>query len=183
MQLNVDIEGAYFEYTTDINLDELVALDWVLGWEDMRVALILALAEVAVYNRVAFDAVTPDYVEDNEQNDTLKVYTGEDNDWMTDLAKLAWHVQDEDDEGRHLAYIGDQGWTYFDFDNMGQVDDEFSQEFDGDYEDFGIQQLENQDITLPDELERYFDFSQYGEDQMESYSVLEWGSVKYLFHQ
>lgn len=183
MQLNVDVEGAYHDYTTDINLDELVALDWVLDWEDMRVALILALAEVAVYNRVAFDAVTPDYVEDNDQNDTLKVHVGDDNDWMADVAKLAWYVQDDYDEPRHLAYISNEGWEYFDFDNMRQVDDEFSQEFDGDYEDFAVQELENQGITLPEEVENYFDFRRYGEDQLDSYSVCEWGSVKYMFHQ
>lgn len=182
MILNVDIKGTWDN--EDICLDDLWELDYVTDADDLRTALVIHIAGIAIERSVEFSAVTPDYVEDGDGNELT---ISEDGDWITEVANFATAVLERDawqEEGMFFAYVDNSGWRFFDFDRMSDVVDNFSQEFEGDYEEFARDWMDNMGESLLAQHETHFDYESYGEQIIEdNYQVVEWGSATYLFNE
>lgn len=183
MHVNVDIIDAYTN--EDIDLDELYALDHVNDSDDLRDALKLAVAKIALDHNVGFDNIDPDYIEGSDSGDELSITAAPGMGWVEDVAKFAWHVLNEpdNDEGVYFAYVNNGHWSQFDFDDMSDIDDDFVGEFDGDYEEYGREKMSDYGHSIEEHLEQYFDYAQYGEDVLDDENVIEWGGCKYIFSE
>lgn len=184
MILNVDISGAW--ESEDIDLESLYALSWVLGEDDMAEAIMLAVADLAIENGIAFELVEPDYIEDDNGNE-LNITSNPGMYWVREVAKFAWHVlwksDSKGDWGKYFAYVDNEHWNQFDFDKMSKIDDEFRMEFDGDYEDYAREWMDEQGEDLPSHLEDHFDYKSYGEYLIDGENAIEWGYETYLFSE
>ena len=180
MIANFDISAEDGSYTTDddIDLGALYDLDWVAGESDMKEAIKVAVAALAIGENTSFDNVVPDYVED-ENGDTLSI-TGEY--WLDELGQFAWHLfsrnSDESDHVKYFACVDNQGWEFTDFDRLSDAEDNFyGVEEDLDPEDYARENGE----AVPEGLEAYFDYEQYGRDLLADFSQVEYGGKTYLF--
>lgn len=82
-----------------------------------------------------------------------------------------------------FASIQGQHWKFFSFDDIEGEKENYSQEFDGDYDEFGREWMSELGEGLPDNLEYYFDYEAYGRDIIEGYTQYEYENVTYLFHE
>lgn len=179
MFLNISVDGTTF----DIDLNGLVDLEWVWDESALCEALLMRVALRAIKEGIGFDEVIPLSIE-SESGDELEI--SHESGWLDEVAKLIWFVHELpswDSGGKYFAAVVNQGWAWFSFDELSSVDDDFHSEFDGDYEQFAIDWLENSGDSIPDELERYFDFHDLGVDKVDEYKSADWDGVTYLFCQ
>ncbi len=164
----------------EIDIAPLISLSHVLGEADLTEALVVHLSGLAISAGVGFDEIQPDYIS-GDSSDQLCVKGQLGRSWVEQVAKLSWHVSHDPDH--YLAYIDNVGWDYFDFDSDldGLVDDEYMGELTNP-EDFGREFWEDQHGSISEDMDRYFDFEQYGQDTLDnSYTVLEWGYKSFIF--
>jgi hypothetical protein len=182
MILNVDIG---FD-NEDVDLEALYKLSWVLDEADLAEGIMVHVAGLAIEHEVPFGEVEPDYIEDDNGNE-LSVSSNSGMYWVHEVAKFAWHVlhtsDGKDDWGKYFAYVDNEHWNQFDFDNMSDIDDYYQTTFDGDYKEYGRQRLDDFGEDLPSHLADYFDYAAYGEDLLEDENVCEWGYEKYVFSE
>lgn len=183
MHVNVDIVDKYSN--EDIDISELFALDHVTDSDELATALKLAVAKVAIDYNVGFDKIDPDYIEGDDSSDGLSIIATPGIAWVEEVAKFAWHVLNDpdNDEGVYFAYVSNEHWNQFDFDDMSDIDDNFQREFDGDYADYAREWMSEMGESLPDHLENHFDYEAYGESLLDGENVIEWGYCKYIFSE
>lgn len=183
MILNVDYKQANgYTGNDDIDLGELYDLDWVIDQPTMKNAIMVAVANLAIQEEISFDAIVPDYVQD-EDSETLSIKTDA---WLTELSQFVWHLfsvdSDEEEHKKYFAYIHNTGWEFFDFDRLSKIEDDFyGVEEDLDPEDYAKEQMEGRGEALPEHLESHFDYQAYGEELLEDFNQIEWGDRMYLF--
>lgn len=157
--------------------------------EDSMVGLLVhEIAVWALENGNRFDDIVPLTVDDDDGQE-LEIHQEPTNPhlWIREVVQLYMWL----DCNKHwipdeaiLAYVDNQGWKWTDFDSdLQSAEDEYHQEFDGDYEEFARDYLENSGDSLPEWAEPYFDFSEYGETLVEGYSECEWRYRKFLFSE
>ncbi len=151
--------------------------------------LVVEIARWSLENAASFDAAYGQYVEDDNGNELWIHGDSQSNpDWIKEVAQLVWYVNNElpswHDSDVVFAYVEGSGWRYFDFDNMSEWKYHYSQEYDGDPEEFAINWMSDVgDESLPDHLEPYFDFEEYGKALLNNYYEYEWNDRTFLFYQ
>ena len=180
------VEAATGDYDGEIDLEALVNGDNVTNEASAHMALVIKVAQFALGAGVSFDDVEPKHIDDGSGED-LDV-SGND-DWILEVAQLAYFlkvsIDRRDDEDKYYAYINGNGWKWTDFDALkGEVEDNFHQELENDdYEEFGKEYMsEYESESIPDHLEKYFDFEEYGRDEAGEYNSYEWNGKTFLFN-
>ncbi|UJQ86914.1 hypothetical protein SEA_TREAT_79 [Streptomyces phage Treat] len=148
---------------------------------------------LAVVHHIALWAVEKDYSMDrivgftlDHDGDELEI-SGEAGDW-TWLKEVCSVVEYYEGKGSIpicavLGFIEDAQWSQFDFDSIKDLENTFSQEWDGDYEEFAKEQMENSGEDLPDHLEYYFNYRDYGEYLIDAdYTIIEFANEEFLFY-
>lgn len=176
-------DGEHYE----INLDDVWIQSDVIDEESLHGALVAKIATWALENGNTFDDITPMTVDDDDGQE-LEIHqdSGKPHLWILEVVQLyTWLNCDKHympDEAL-LAYIDDRGWKWTDFDSdLQQAEDEYYTEFDGDYEEFAIEHMSACGESIDSHLERYFDFSSYGEDLVDGFNRYSWGHKEFLFH-
>lgn len=175
MILNVDHDNG----NEDIDLQELFDQDWVLVWQDLAEAIKVKLAETLLEEES--EEISPDYVED----DTGTISIRNDEDWIKNLAKFAFYAlnngDDDEDRYKYFAYVDNEGWSQFNFDDMKSIDDKFSRTMEGGYAEYAREWMDDQGEDLPYHLEKHFDYESYGEELLSDMNVCSWGYEEYVF--
>lgn len=105
--------------------------------------------------------------------------------WLKQVCKVvAYHENDGHvPTNAVLGSIKDAGWKWFNFDSVKDLEDTYSQEWGGDYEDFAKEWMSNVGEDLPEHLEYYFNYQDYGENLIESdYAIIEFANEEFLFY-
>lgn len=170
-------------YDEIVNLADLVEVCGSVG--ELTSRLTAAIGGKLIEWGIEFKTLMPDSVSDGR--DEMGISDDGDYDWISDAAKLAWYVEHELSSWHEphalFAKIRGEGWKWTNFDELNSWEDEYSQEYDGDAEEFGKNWLYETDGDLPDHLQPYFDYEAYGESLLEGYDQQEWGGMTYLFHR
>lgn len=172
---------------TEVDLGSLIEFYDITDWEVLQSAVIQRVARLAREGGISVNDMwvvnfTHDETDAHTQIDT-GAGQGRWEQWE-EVARLAvfLHGKDEEVTGPVLALLTANLWKYFDFDDVENSLDEFSQEYDGDVEAFG-QEWADSCESIPDNLVPYIDWEKYGQDVLDSYQELEWNGTTYLFHQ
>lgn len=186
MYLTVGATGVGDEKKFD--LDKIYDDHRVVDEGTYHVALLLEIARWALEEGVSLEDTHPLYIFDAQMWDddsTLKVDAGNgEGAWHLEVAKLAWYLKQQYDTDRQFAYLSQNHWKYIDFDDLDtEFDDNYSDEFNGDYSEYAIEWMSNSGESIPDHLEPYFDFEEYGKSLIEGMVEYEWNGCTYLYHQ
>lgn len=106
---------------------------------------------------------------------------------LRDVALLIWYLKNgkatQIDEAQVFAVIENQGLKWFDFESIkSEVEDNCLGEYPDDVEEWAIEYLRETGQSLPDGLESYFDYEQFGQDMLrDNYSEVEWNGNTYLY--
>jgi len=175
----------------DVKLDisALLGQDDVTDADTLHSAIVVEVAKWALQHGTAFNEVYPMYLHDGEiwEDDAPKVDAGPDSDtWTMEVAQFAWYVEVDETYNRDQAFavLNNGHWQYFDFDDVAaQVCDDCRGEFEGDYDAFGRERMAEVEQDMPAHLEEYFDFEDYGRDQVNEYAQVTWNDRTFLYHQ
>ena len=171
----------------EIDLDATWAEDDVMDEESFHAALVCRIALWALERNILFTDVSGLTV-DADAGQELVITHGDGNTgWILEVVQLyMWLNSDShycEDEAI-LAYIDNVGWDRFDFESdLKTAEDEYRQEFDGDYEDFAKEWMDSMGESLDENLEYYFDYSGYGENLVDGYNKVSWGYREFLFDE
>lgn len=106
--------------------------------------------------------------------------------WLKNVCQVVEYTEDRKNylpTNAILASIKNEGWKWFDFDSLKDLEDTYSQQFYGDYTEFAKEQMSSLDENLPEHLEYYFNYQDYGEHLIESdYEKLDFADEEFLFH-
>ena len=195
MFLTFDAHGVTSVSETDFKLDLSGVMDNddnVVCADTLYTSLLFRLAKWALERGISYDEIFPLYIHDaqywdNDLSKRLDAGSGDDG-WLKEIAQFAWFVeQDADsyiDSDQVFAVVNTLGWKYVDFDDLKSViEDDYSREFDDDYEDFAREWMSDTGDGLPDHLEHHFDYDSYGRDLVESYEKYEWNDRTFLYNQ
>lgn len=168
----------------EIDLDDLVANDSCLSHDTLHSLIVIEVATWATKLGCSFDDVYPMHIEDDNGHQ-LDAGPTDNTAWIKEVARLVWFVEQGSwsvDPDRVFAVINAVNWKYVDFDDLQSfVDDDYCQEFEGDYEDFGRERASELCEDVPEHLERYFDYERYGRDVIEGYNAYEWNDRTFLY--
>lgn len=175
MILNISLDGLWA--SEDIDLEELYKADWVLDEDDLKAAIVADIGGLLADNPDAI-GYTLEYIEDSDGNELTISSSGD----LTEVAQFAWHVlgnaYSSDEWGKYFAYVNNKGWTWFDFDRMDKVDDNFHSILEyGDQEGWAKEHSEDP----PTEWQNHIDWESKAEEMLEGYSVMEWSGEMYVF--
>jgi hypothetical protein len=171
----------------EIDLDDVWIHSDVIDEDDMHAMLVNVIAVWALENGNTFDDITPMTVDDDDGQE-LEIHqdSNDPHKWIREVVQLyMWLNCDKHycpDEAV-LGYIDNQGWKWFDFDDLQDIEDEYHSEFDGDYEDFAKEYMDGCGDALPEWAERYFDYAEYGEALVDDFEQVSWGHKEFLFTQ
>ncbi len=99
------------------------------------------------------------------------------------LVELHDLVDDCYDVDRLMAAIQHEEWDNFDFDSKYWDDHIFGSFDEGDYEAFAKEEMEVCESEIPDHLQSYFDYEQYGRDLIDdSYYMTVFNGTMYVFN-
>lgn len=170
----------------EIDLDDVWAHADVIDEDSMHALLVNVIAVWALENGNRFDDITPLTVDDDEGQE-LEIHQETTNPhlWIREVVQLYLHLLSDkhycEDEAI-LAYVDNQGWKWTDFDSdLEQAEDEYYSEFDGDYDEYAREYLSNNGEGIPEHMEKYFDYEEYGEALVDDFDRCEWGSREFLF--
>jgi hypothetical protein len=188
MTISLFVQDKDQEYV-EIDLDDVWIQSDVIDEESFHGALVAKIATWALERGNTFDDITGLTVDDDDGQE-LEIHNGTESHrhgWILEVVQLyMWLNCDKhycDDEAI-LARIDDIGWKWFDFDSdLQTAEDEYYTQFHGDYEDFAKERLEDSGEGLPEWAEPYFDYSEYGENLVDEFDRVSWGSKEYLFSQ
>ena len=176
--------------TTDykeLDLDDIWIHPDVTDEDSFHAVLVNEVALYAIEEDIRFTDVKGLTVDDEDGQELSIDNELGTTEWIREVAQLYVHLLSDShycDDEAILAYIDNSGWKWFDFDSdLKSAEDEYSQEFDGDYEDFAKEWMDNMGETLSESHEYYFDYSGYGEFLVEGYSKCSWGSREFLFNE
>lgn len=187
--MKIHVSSPNIDTDADFDLDDLMDnLDMVVDMETLHTALIIEIARWSLEHGAPFTDAYPTYVEDDNGNELWVHGDFTSNpEWIKEVAQFAWFIRQEKDswvdDDLIYAYVNGEDWRYVDFDSLKDYEDNYSQEYDGDAEEFGRNWMYECGEGLPDNLEPYFDYERYGEDLLEGYNQYEWNGNTYLFHQ
>lgn len=175
MILHVSLDGTWV--SEDIDLEQLYEAEWVLGEDDLKVAIVAAIGALLADNLDA-SGYTLDYIEDSNGNELTISGSGD----LTEVAQFTWHVlgnaYSSNEWGKYFAYVDNQCWGWFDFDRMDKIDDEFHSIMEyGDEEGWAKEHSEDP----PAEWQSHINWESKAEEMLEGYSVTEWGGETYVF--
>lgn len=176
------ISGDYKE----IDLEDVWIHPDVIDEDGMHAALVNEVALYALGEGISFTDVRGLTIDD-EGGHELSMKSEADMVWIREVAQLyVFLLSDEhycDDEAI-LAYIDNSGWQWVDFDSdLQDAEDKYYTEFNGDYEEFARERMDDSGDSFSETHERYFNFEEYGEDLVNDWSRCEWGSREFLFDQ
>jgi hypothetical protein len=188
MKLNVSSPN--IDSDAEFDLDDLMDnMDMVDDEGTLHTALIIEIARWSLEHGQPFDDAYPTYVEDDNGHELWVHGDSQSNpDWIKEVAQFAWFIRQEKDswvdDDLIFAYVNGEDWRYVDFDRLSDWQDNYSQEYEGDAEEFARQWMSDVgDESLPDHLEPYFDYESYGEAMLNDYNQYEWNDRTFLFHQ
>lgn len=155
--------------------------------ETLFAALLVKVANWVQYSGGQFSDIYCDTFDgDDETGFDLGVAVGSDFfERLREVALMAWYMKNEGkyvEEARVFAVIENQHIKYFDFESIqSEVEDDYHGEIE-DEEDWARQYLEDTDQALPDGLESYFDYQQFGEDLIrDSFTKVEWCGQEFIY--
>lgn len=168
----------------EIDLDGLIASEHATDADTLHTLIIIEVAMWALNLGCSFDDVYPMCVADDNGKELDAGPTNNPN-WTKEVAQLAWFVEQGPrfvDSDQVFAIVNATDWRYVDFDNLQSfVEDDYCQEFDGDYEDFGRERVSDLCEDVPEHLEQYFDYEKYGRDAVNDYNKYEWNDRTFLY--
>lgn len=184
--LTLFIRNAHSGDYRELDLDDVWMNPDVTDEDSFHAALVHEVALYALDQDISFTDVTGLTIDD-EDGQELSIKSDSSMEWIREVAQLyVFLLSDKhycDDEAI-LAYIDNSGWQWFDFDSELQyAEDEYYTEFNGDYEEFARERMDDSCEGLPEHLESHFDYSSYGEELIEGYSQVTWGSREFLFYE
>lgn len=180
--------GNQYDEHTEISLDNIWVESDVVDEDSMHAALVAAIAVWALESGSTFDQVKPMTVDDDAgQELEIGQSTSNPHGWIREVVQLyMWLLCDKHycpDEAV-LAYIDNMGWGWTDFEcDLQNVEDFYYTTFDGDYEEYAKEHMNNCGEDLPYWAESYFDYKSYGENLVDAFSRMSWGSKEFLFTQ
>lgn len=182
LYISVHETGVYNEGGLD--LDDL--------WESMDGSdeesffevLVCEVAKFAIEQNVSFGAVVGFTFDDS--GDEMEITQTQDSAaWIHEVAQLVAFIKSNKhycSDGAIFARVNDLGWNYVDFSSdLQDMEDEYYQEFDGDYADFAREWMENVGEGLQEQHESYFDYEAYGESMVDDYDRCSWADQEYLY--
>lgn len=184
--LTLFIKNSETDDYTQLDLNDIWEHGDVLGEDSMHAALVNEVALYAIDQGASFGDIVG-YTIDDEDGQELSINSSQGNSgWIREVVQLYMHLNVN---ARHncpdeavLAYIDNVGWSQFKFDiHFDVVEDKYVSEFDGDYEDYAKERMSEQNEDLPDHLESYFNYSEYGESLVDEYDRVSWGYTEFLF--
>lgn len=169
-----------------LDLDDVWMESGVIDVESFKLAILHHIALWAMEKGYSLDRIVGFTLDNDGGEIDMRLDSDDAGDWtwLDNVANLVEHLQGSLwlDVNMFLAAINNEGWDSFDWDNLSAVEDRYSQEWDGDYEEFAKEWMDNTGEGLPDNLERYFDYREYGEHLIEDdYEILEFAGNSYLF--
>lgn len=167
-----------------LDLDDVWAEPDVLDAESFKLAVLFHIALWAVEKGYSMDRIVG-FTLDNDGDEVEITSEAGDWTWLDNICHLVEHLQTKNwlEANMFLACVKNEGWSSFDWGNLSNVEDTFSQEWDGDYEGFAREYMENVGEDLPEHISHHFDYRQYGEDLVDEYDMIEFAGTEYLFHQ
>lgn len=168
----------------EIGLDDIWIHSDVVDEDSMHALLVHHIALWALENGNRLDDITGLTVDDEDGNELVITAESGDHSWIREVVKLyMWLIDDKHRCGDEaiLAYVDNTGWKWFDFDDFQTPEDEYCQEFDGDYAEYARETMSDQGESLDERLERYFDYEEYGQHLVDGYNLVEWNGSQFLF--
>lgn len=174
----------------EIDLDDVWIHPDVIDEDSMHALLVVTIAVWALENeQYTFDQITPMTVDDDDGQE-LEIHQKQSDPhlWVREVVQLyMWLVIEKThyapDEAI-LAYVDNQGWKWIDFDtDLQEAEDKYHCEFNGDYEDYAKEFMDDCGESIAVHLEDHFDYSSYGEALVENYERVSWGRKEFLFDE
>lgn len=105
---------------------------------------------------------------------------------LREVALLAWYIHEKGtwiEEARIFAVIENVGLKWFNFEDLeSQVEDDYVGEYPDDAEEWARKWMNETDQAIPESLEQYFDYEQYGKDMLrDAHSTVEWNGQRFLY--
>lgn len=177
-----------------VDLDKLANyVNDVVDVDTLHSAIVVDVARWALSEGISVSDTYPLYIYDAEiwegEPADKQIDAGPDSEtWMREVAELTWfvyHAKTYLDRDQVFAWLNKQHWKYVNFDNLeDDIAENYSQEFNGDHEDFAKEWMSNYcDESIPDHLEEFFDYQAYGERLISEMIEYEWNGTTYLYHQ
>ena len=178
--------GSYNE-GTGLDLDDVWAEPDVFDEETFKLAILFHIALWAKdsdYSNLTLDRVVGFTLDNDGDEVEIKSEMG-DWTWLDNVVDLYVYLQAKPylEANMFLACIKNEDWDSFNWDNLDHVEDTFHREWDGDYEEFAREWMDDVGEDLPEHLAHHFDYDAYGRDLIESYDRVEFANEEYLFHQ
>lgn len=202
MYLTFDATGtdSVTEFDNKLDLSDLIENGENVTDEDSLFTLLVAkVAQWCVGKGVSFMDTFPLHIIDdmtwNESADKLDA--GPDTEpqvWLKEIAQFAWFVEKGNqylDRDQVFAYVNNVGWKWVDFDSLEEeVGERFFKELTSDrwgsidYHEFAKEYMSDFEVeSVPEHLEKYFDYDAFGRDTVDEFESHEWNNKTFLYHQ
>lgn len=167
-----------------LNLDDVWAEPHVATEEDLFQDILFRIALWAIGVDRTLDEVTGFTLDHDGGELEIKAEGSNHWGWLSEVAKLVFFDQTSHvPTNATLGYIENEGWDSVNFDCLARdIEDNYSQEYEGDYTDFAHQHMSDVGEEIPDHMEKYFDYESYGETLVDGYNRVEFANEEYLFH-
>ncbi|AUG87446.1 hypothetical protein SEA_PERCASTROPHE_79 [Streptomyces phage Percastrophe] len=167
-----------------LDLSDVWAEPTVYDADDLFVAVVHHIALWALEKDYSMDRIVG-FTLDHDGDEVEISGAAGDWTWLKEVCEVV--VYDESDGSipicAVLGSIKDTLWSQFNFDSIEDLRDTYSQEWSGDYQDFAKEQMENSGEDLPEHLEYYFNYQDYGEHLIEcDYTIIEFANEEFLFY-
>lgn len=179
-----DAETNEYNDGTGLDLDEVWDEPGVFDADTLKLAVLHHIALWAMEQDISMDRIVG-FTFDNDGDELDIEATAGNWTWLTEVCQLVEFIKGNKHycpDNAIFARIKDIGWKFFDFDSDLQgAEDEYYQEFDGDYKEFARDQMDNCGESIAEHLEYHFDYESYGESLVEDYDRVEFASEEFLF--
>ncbi|UVD39742.1 ArdA-like antirestriction protein [Streptomyces phage RosePharie] len=179
-----DAETNEYNDGTGLDLDDVWDEPSVLDAESLKLAVLHHIALWALEQDISMDTVVGFTFDHDGDEIEIEAKPG-DWTWLDEVCLIVEFIKGNKHycpDNAIFARIKDIGWKFFDFDtDLQTAEDEYYQEFDGDYKEFARDWMDNVGESIAEHLEYHFDYESYGESLVEDYDRIEFASEEFLF--
>jgi len=169
---------------TGLDLDEVWDEPGVFDADTLKLAVLHHIALWAMEYDFSMDRIVG-FTFDNGGDELEIEATAGNWTWLTEVCQLVEFIKGNKHycpDNAIFARIKDIGWKFFDFDSgLQAAEDEYYQEFDGDYKEFAREYMDNCGESIAEHLEYHFDYESYGESLVGDFDLVEFANEEFLF--